>query len=312
MVEVVDHAETIPEERLPMPTFARNIIVTCGTSQLELVDLNSKSLEDKLQRLDEKTQIAEDTLKQIAEGTFGGTVELFQREYGRLSGIWTQLDKRVWSGSKTERDNNPFGAEVSSLVLMRKEWDQDLGRYGFDPQADRLTVLYSDTLTGAFCAALLCRLASEKWEVGPVDWAFNPNLQTASQRIRAIRVEGLSEEVANPRAVDDVFIDRIQDAMEPRSDVGDDAIVYTGGFKFMIPIVTAFAMAHGVNLYYRYEKVYQVRKTHVPETIANAIKAAFQNVPASERVDNPILKPMGLDIKPPGQTCHRKPIPIGP
>ena len=98
-------------------------------------------------------------------------------------------------------------------------------------------------------------------------------------------MEGLSEEVANPRAVDDVFIDRIQDAMGPRSDVGDDAIVYTGGFKFMIPIVTAFAMAHEVDLYYRYEKVYQIRKTHVPRNFSEGIKAAFQNVPESERAE---------------------------
>ena len=68
-----------------MPTFARNIIVTCGTSQLELAP-EFENLADKLQRLDEKTQIAEDTLKQIAEGTFSDTEELFQREYGRLSG----------------------------------------------------------------------------------------------------------------------------------------------------------------------------------------------------------------------------------
>ena len=65
-------------------------------------------------------------------------------------------------------------------------------------------MLYSDTLTGAFCAALLCRLASEKWEVGPVDWAFKPKpvRPPAIQRIGdpdAIRVEGLSEEVADPQ-----------------------------------------------------------------------------------------------------------------
>ncbi len=300
-----------------MPTFARNIIVTCGTSQLDLARKKFEKLADKLQS-DEKTPIAEETVKQIAEATFNDTKQLFQKEYDFLSETWTQLDKRVWSGSKAERDNNPFGAEVSSLVLMLKEWEPHLSRYGFDPQADRLTVLYSDTLTGAFCAALLCRLASEKWEMGQVDWAFKPKpvsppaiQQLGAPRIRAIRVEGLSEEVADPQSVDNVFTDRIQDAMRPRSDVGADAIVYTGGFKFMIPIVTAFAIAHDVDLYYRYEKVYQIRKTHVPPIFSEGIKRAFMNVPEAEKSGNPFLRAIGSEIGPPGQRPPQTPLEIG-
>jgi CRISPR-associated protein (Cas_APE2256) len=307
----LDHAARIPEENLSMSTFARNIIVTCGTSQLDLVPKSWKDMADKLQTLDEKTQIAEDTVKHIAEATFSVTVELFQKEYGFLSKEWQHLDDRVWKGKKNELKNNPFGAEVSSLVLMLKEPDPDLGRYGFDPQADRLTVLYSDTLTGAFCAALLCRLASEQWLMGPVDWAFRPGPQPASHRIRAIRVEGLSEEVADPQRVDNVFTDRIQDAMRPRSDVGADAIVYTGGFKFMIPILTAFAIAHEVDLYYRYEKVYQIRKTHVPPIFSEGIKRAFMNVPEAEKSGNPILRAIGSEIGPPGQRPPQTPLEIG-
>ena len=47
-------------------------------------------------------------------------LSFFRESMAACQSIWTQLDKRVWSGSKTERDNNPFGAEVSSLVLMLK------------------------------------------------------------------------------------------------------------------------------------------------------------------------------------------------
>ena len=63
----------------------------------------------------------------------------------------------------------------------------------------------------------------------------------------------------------------------------------------MIPIVTAFAIAHDVDLYYRYEKVYQIRKTHVPPIFSERDQERpSMNVPEAEKSGNPFLRAIGF------------------
>ena len=301
-----------------MSNLSRNIIVTCGTSQIES-KYATRALpisETQIETLKQSAvRLSDDSIAQVADSKFEDrkTQQLFNEVYGKLSDRWDQLDARVWM-NPSQRRTNLFGAELSSLVLMRKQHDYDLGRYGFWEASDRLTVLFSDTLPGVFSAALLCKLASERWNMGAVNWAFRPDGPQPAHppRLRAIRVPGLFEDVEDPKAMDGELVKRLRDAMLPRSSVCDDAIVFTGGFKFMIPILTAFALAHGIKLYYRYEKVYDIRSTVVPSHYREAIQKAAERAPAAQAPDNPIQWAMSIQIDPPGQALDRQPIGPGP
>ena len=307
-------------EKLPllMSNRSRNIIVTCGTSQIESKYATStlSISETQIETLKQSAvQLSDHTIAQVADSKFEDrkTQQLFNEIYGKLAVRWGDLDSRVWT-NPDQRRRNCFGAELSSLVLMRKQYDYDLGRYSFWEASDRLTILYSDTLLGVFSAALLCKLASEQWKMGTVDWAFRPDGPQPAHppRVRAIRVPGLFEDVEDPKAMDDELVNRLRDAMHPRSSVCDDAIVFTGGFKFMIPILTAFAMAHGIKLYYRYEKVYDIRSTIIPSDYREAIRKAAEQVRAAQARDNPIQRAMSIQIDPPGQLLEKEAIGPGP
>jgi putative CRISPR-associated protein (TIGR02619 family) len=211
---------------------ARHLIVTCGTSHIEQRKLVTLRLDRDpwyANLADDNRPIDDDRIKYWPEHRkFETVVEALQREWPRLR-------------SFIRHPENPFGAEISTLAKMEEanEWS---------PAEDTITLLYSDTEAGAFCAAVVRYLLEEKWGVPKAN-------------IEAKRVVGLKEEPENAIIAEKNFSEAVKEAMKEGH---TNVIVMTGGFKSVVPCLTIYALLFGIEMFYLFERSDQLQRIHLP------------------------------------------------
>ena len=249
---------------------SRNIIVTCGTSQIgidKIVDLPGLSeSRDMSERLSDMHLAPGDM-----EGWTLAEIEHQEPDFNPLKtalvGIWGTLEEAV----KRVEEANPFGAELSTLELMRNRYEDGLRRNAFDPREDQLSILWSDTKVGAFCAALLRSLVCD-----PRGWNMDV------QRVHDRRVPGLRERPEKVDEVDANLIDQLRASL--RDDTLSEALVYSGGFKASVPILTIFAIfRRGMTLYARYEESTELRITDFPDDLMDALEPCLKSYEAGTK-----------------------------
>jgi len=248
----------------------RHLIVTCGTSQIEEKRIQ-KAMEAALAGKSGKDLSTErktwekwqNHRKKLLEATEGIDNNAFLQITGKISAAGGQLTEdgqyceillsgliKKWSEMKTVvgTDNNPFGAEISTLYKMEK-------KSLFTPAKDSVVLLYSDTLSGAFCAGVLYRLLTKVYKMPPA------NL-TLPARIPELREK--------PRNVVDAEDNTRIALLEARKEDAENMFVMTGGFKSSIPILTVIALLKGDPIYYLFERSDTLRQVDPQATVQSA------------------------------------------
>lgn len=218
---------------------SRHLIVSCGTSQIEKEGLLGRlSLQQKT--LDYCRGLENDH-KPINEETpdvLDKRIE-YKDLIGNLVNKWNDLLRLI--GTR----NNPFGAEVSTLAKMKEE-------NKFDPTSDSVVGLYSDTMGGAFCAAILRGLL-----IHSSTWNMTPGCVTLK------RVPELREDPDKPEKAEENLCAYIVESLEEEKSV----LVVTGGFKSGIPFFTTVALEYNVPMFYLFERSKNLRRLIPPAEV---------------------------------------------
>jgi len=300
-------------------TIKRNLIVTCGTSQIssERVQAlgipNRDAFDSRLRRSDER--VVEQSamyegldpllVKFLSPFNESGSIRitplnqffenlknrLFENTRALLEGVDSQAASRIferWFEGMRPGQTQLLGAELATLGVMRYTKEERLdkeegldGRNSFMPDRDHVTLLWSDTLAGAFCASTVRQFLLEK------KWIRD------SAHLSAIRIEGLKEQVEFGKAevVDGNIRKALEDAVLHAPPVDKHVIVYSGGFKSLIPMLTLFGQANQINLYCLFENSTILRRTYFPSDSQKLV--VFENYESGKRTSS---TPSGLRI----------------
>jgi putative CRISPR-associated protein (TIGR02619 family) len=204
---------------------AKHLIVSCGTSQIEKRKLDRLGLRSSTKRYcesleDNRNSISDETVNDLA----GQATELITK----LAERWNSLPNFIG------KSYNPFGAEISTLWKMHQ-------REKFNGSVS-VTLLFSDTMAGAFCAAVLKGLLTNK-----KTWGLSVS-EIGLKRVRELR-----EDFARPSEAEENLCQSILASLKRNKD-RPDVLVVTGGFKSVIPFFTLIALKEGVDMYYLYEQ----------------------------------------------------------
>jgi len=236
------------------------------------------------------------------------------------------LDKVITGGNNALKDAEVnILRELNSLTLDR-DWQRFPAEIAstskLDPrpdQGDRIVVLHSDTIEGAFCARCVAFLMSDRLKVlrlernrvqedGILSNANQLSQQRAdlrskgilcqpfwSARVELLRIDKLKPDERGAQdfreqgcqnlaiALSSLFIERDTTAHRRVH------LNMTGGLKSSIPFVTFVAMLWGIPLVYLYEESPDLLSFTVPRLklavdIENCLKAAPDNWPAINKV----------------------------
>ncbi|MBD3181416.1 hypothetical protein GF312_03930 [Candidatus Poribacteria bacterium] len=146
-------------------------------------------------------------------------------------------------------DQNPFGAEISTLQKMKEE-------QAFDPEKDTVKLLYSGTRKGAFSAAILHNLLINVYELD-------------SDRISGCCITELREDPADDNAAKEAEKKTQDHLLAARDDNFKNIYVMTGGFKSIIPTLTVCAITQGSPVFYLFERSKHLMRFTWPDAVKN-------------------------------------------
>lgn len=220
---------------------ARNIIVTCGTSQIEgeKLDIISRYVISRYAKrgfCDRAENIRKASKEGIKDACFRDFIDETTKDgaYCKemadiLAAQWHAIDECI--GKK----GNPFGAEIYTLCLLGKQFDAQ--GYPLDAREDRVVLLYSQTEPGAFCAAIFHHLICQKMEFAP--FAITPKL-----------LKGVTEDPAEPEVALQYIVHHAADSYESGF---ENLFIVTGGYKYMTDTVGLVAQLANLPHYYMFE-----------------------------------------------------------
>ncbi|QQS46600.1 MAG: hypothetical protein IPM66_22320 [Acidobacteriota bacterium] len=234
----------------------RHLIVSCGTSQIDKNKLGSKGfkLPASLIRDCSKLEFNKDLIDDNSIKSFASVSEVIQVRDSLIK-CWGEMSDMAG------KPNNPFGAELSTLEQMKKKgW--------FDPDNDSITVLYSDTKIGAYCAAILDAVLKQGWQMDGrvylkriLDWKEDP--KDAGESEKNLCQSVLASIKQHNNANSDLYL------------------VVTGGFKSMIPFFTLIALKKDLEMYYLFEDTANLRCIKIPATLKTKARTFWQEAAAT-------------------------------
>jgi putative CRISPR-associated protein (TIGR02619 family) len=220
------------------------VITSVGVSLLENVLLKREQLRrldalgmpslDEVDKLRKRCEgeafllpLAPEVAANLADAEARGVAEKLERA---LSSLWASQE-HWYAADKGRRKREYSPAELASLSLL-----------DIQPR-DGISLLYSQTAKGAFCAAVLEKLLKQGVAV-PAD------VEVRKELIEGLQVEDL-ERFTNEGMVNYVrAVERIRAAQSEDVSV---LLNITGGYKGLTPIATIAAMALDVEVCYLYE-----------------------------------------------------------
>jgi len=287
---------------------SRNLIVTCGTSQIEerklncIINVALREMSSLQERREARRKLdpLKDYAKEVLEATSEGISDnYFQQVIGKSSQAggnpteqeehcqtlinalvnqWPNIDNVI--GAKY----NPFGAEISTLAKMekqgprRRENPDEFEPPVFNPQQDEIVLLYSGTRPGGFCAGVLYKLLTHS------DTLAMPPNRVETQRLAELREE--------PRNVTRAEKEVEEALLGNRKEQGEiqNLFVMTGGFKSIIPALTVYALIYGDDIYYLFERSKELRRLSLPGEVKSESKGRWwhfwrrQSIDGSKRI----------------------------
>lgn len=216
----------------------RHLIVSCGTSQIDEKKLNLL----KYQRPELSSVIS------VTEHT----PDAFNPEAlalaNKIAEVWG-----VWKNEIGKRPTNPLGAEIATLEMMQREKT-------FTPKEDTIGILYSETVNGAFCAAVLRKLLLSESIFGVSDLKIN-----------LVLIREMKEKSSDADKAEENLCKQILAHLKEGQ---NNSLVITGGFKSVIPFYTTIALYYGIPMYYLFEDSPHLRCLKPPAEIVQANQAS--------------------------------------
>jgi putative CRISPR-associated protein (TIGR02619 family) len=214
------------------------VITPVGVSMLENVLKRRQQLQSlgmptvrEVEQLERRCRRGELTAQQAAGLEDTSAQETAARFERAFTALWESQEQRYTvDGGRRKRKYSP--AELASLSLLDLQPD------------DGITLLYSETARGAFCAAVLERLLSS-------GVAVHSGLETQTQMIEGLQVEDLGR-FTDQGVVN--YVDAVDQIVAAQKEGTSVLLNITGGYKGVAPIATIIAMALGVKVCYLYEE----------------------------------------------------------
>jgi hypothetical protein len=211
----------------------RNLIVTCGTSQIQLNKFPESSLKTKLDRFTATKLNSPDIVLPDESYLEDGEIVAFVEEVADF--ISLQWEKR---SSLIGARGNIFGAEISTLVAMELQ----AGSYQWDPATDEIILIASQSKSGLFSAGIISKIVEKGWKISP-------------SRIRIKMVPGLNYDATDPDVAMYQFAVIIGESLReshPKEEI-KNIFVGSGGFKSSLPLLTIYSFLFGIKLVYTFE-----------------------------------------------------------
>jgi putative CRISPR-associated protein (TIGR02619 family) len=242
----------------------RHLIVTCGASQIDNVKVSMLGTGRPVKEWKAVLKFVE-RVKETKKGIRYNTWWRDDEDVQVHSQVFVDALALEWENKRMDDSDkgsenldklitlsrNPFGAEISTLFKMATKQPPV-----FDPQKDKVTLLYSDTQSGGFCVNVLYHLLIHKrtWKMAP-------------GQLEPKRVPELREEPSNVEEAEKNLHTKVH---ESRKEDAQNIFVITGGFKSIIPAITVYALVYGEDLYYLFEESTQLRKLELPAEIKSS------------------------------------------
>lgn len=142
--------------------------------------------------------------------------------------------------------NNPFGAELSTLIRMEKDLHLPPPKGKRPPH--RIVLLASQTRAGLVARRILYgNLTSE------AAYNFAPVENDAGAGVKEEMVRGLSEVTLDPVSAERELVRVIRTNLLPKKDGWRNLFLVTGGFKSVLPCMTMLSLLYGVEMVYLFE-----------------------------------------------------------
>jgi len=158
-------------------------------------------------------------------------IEAAEQVAGSISALKDNRRDKVpeWS-DKDWWKNNPFGAELSTLIRMEAD-----GKW--TPDQDSITLLTSDTQVGMWCGKAINIALTGIYDI----------------EVQLRKIIGLKEDFESGKNASISLVDALRCNLKP-TDKWKNVFMITGGFKSLLPVMTVAAMLYGFSLVYLYEK----------------------------------------------------------
>jgi len=210
----------------------RNLLVTCGTSQISPLKFKSDGMDEEL-----KSYITD--LKSSLQGSLPLLNDLDQLPVLEKAEHISRVVLKYWDRRHELKGlSSIFGAEISTLASMEAKGDD----FYWNPETDHITLIATQSITGLFAALAVQKIISSGWKV--------PNDQISIRM-----VEDLNE---NPKDLDQAMYNlayHIGESLKESSvnDKWENRFIASGGFKSIMPCLTLFSFLFGIKLIYTYE-----------------------------------------------------------
>ncbi len=221
------------------------LIVTCGTSQIDTTTLKAIDAEGGVYMEFREgvlgsltafcySSVGEDFI-QPGDGIHHWIISSVDHLTRQFMGNFASLDQRIG-----EMDQNPLGAELTTLHQMRTREDG----FQWDPREDQVVLLSSETRRG-YCATYF------------VKQVLHALYQVPEEKVCIDIVPGLCEEVEDVDITLYTFAEVVLDYLDleddKRSPYEHYAVLMSGGFKSVIPVLTLLSFFFGIELIYIFE-----------------------------------------------------------
>jgi putative CRISPR-associated protein (TIGR02619 family) len=272
----------------------RHLIVTCGTSQIEDEKIKALSrnvlpeMKNNWEQLTEfVNEVKEEPAYGISDVSWKEDLEILRHSETLTRVLASYMPKL---SEMVRQKNNVFGGEITTLFQMAKQEEPV-----FNPAEDTLTLLYSDTRSGAFCMATLHQLL-----VKEEPFKMSPSNLTPPFRIAELREEPSDIEAAEKNTHEAILKSRKE------GEGIQNIFVVTGGFKSILPAVTTYALVFGDEMYYLFEKSEQLRRLD-PSREVSTDQRIFKLSVKRDKKANQIDAKMNMQIEiPPDRIADKQ------
>ena len=227
-----------------------NLLITCGTSQLErekLLELGVNNadyqnfFEGELAERDGNLSVPHPKYPENDEFACIRKEELVFR----LSELINNSTPEALN-NQIGKPINLLGAEISTLIQLSRRREAP-----WVPDRDAITIIASQTYQGQFAASVLQGILEKVWSLR----AENLKLEVVPE----LRDINPKPEVATTNLAE-VFSDRLRSQTEHLA--WHNILVITGGYKSIIPCATIYSMIFGVELVYIFERSNKLQSLH--------------------------------------------------
>lgn len=214
----------------------KNLIVTCGTSQIQKNKYASSAAADKGALL----EYIDRFVPEKWDETTCDLDFLDTKEVGEWAEKFAAVCLRGWENRAewVGVRNNILGAELNTLVAMEKEG----GVYAWDPAQTVFHLIASQSKSGLFAARMVKEVLARGWQIDPA-------------RISIEMVPGFNQNSSQPDQALYHLANVVARVLKQdrKDDPWENVFVSSGGFKTSLPLLTVYSFLFGITMVNTYE-----------------------------------------------------------